>query len=265
MSGLGIVIAAAIVGLLGLIIGILLGIVGKVFEVEVDEKEVAVRECLPGNNCGGCGYAGCDALAAAIAKGEASASACPVGGAAAATAIAEIMGAEVDLTRYVAYVHCCGTPENAVSKYEYIGNVSCREAVTVGGGSSKLCSYGCLGLGSCVDACEFNALYIIDGIAKVNKEECKGCSACIKACPKHLIELVPYEQHVFVKCSSHDKGKNVKAACKVGCIGCGLCRKTCEQGAIEIVDSLAVIDYTKCINCGKCVEKCPTKALVMVK
>lgn len=263
MSILGIVIAAAIVGLLGLLIGILLGIVSKAFEVEVDEKEVAVRECLPGNNCGGCGFAGCDALAAAIAKGEASAGSCPVGGAAAAAKIAEIMGAEVDLTRYVAYVHCCGTPENAVSKYEYVGNHSCREAATVGGGSAKMCAYGCLGLGSCVAACEFNALYIVNGIAKVNKEECKGCSACVKACPKNLIELVPYEQHIFVKCSSHAKGKAVKTACSAGCIGCGLCKKNCEQGAIELVDNIPVIDYSKCINCGKCAEKCPTKAIVL--
>ena len=264
MSTLGIVLAAAIVGLLGLIIGILLGIVGKVFEVEVDEKEVAVRECLPGNNCGGCGYAGCDALAAAIAKGEASASACPVGGAAAATQIAEIMGAEVDLTRYVAYVHCCGTPENASSRYTYIGNASCREAVTLNAGGSKACGYGCLGLGSCVAACEFDAIHIVNGIARVDKEECKGCSACVKACPKKLIDLVPYEQKVFVRCSSNDKGKAVKAACKVGCIGCGLCKKNCEAGAIEIVNNLAVIDYTKCVGCGKCTEKCPTKAIIMI-
>ena len=262
MSVLGVIVAAAIVGLLGLVIGILLGAVNKAFEVEVDEKEVAVRECLPGNNCGGCGFAGCDALAAAIAKGEASAGSCPVGGAAAATKIAEIMGAEVDLTRYVAYVHCCGTPQNAVAKYEYVGNHSCREAVTVGGGSAKACAYGCLGLGSCVEACEFNALYIVNGIAKVNKEECKACGACVKACPKNLIELVPYEQHVFVKCSSHGKGKAVKTACSVGCIGCGLCRKNCEHGAIDIVDNLAVIDYSKCVGCGKCAEKCPAKAIV---
>lgn len=258
----GILIAAAIVAILGLIIGLLLGVVGKVFEVKVDPKETAVRECLPGNNCGGCGYAGCDAVAAAIVKGEAPVNACPVGGADVAAKIGEIMGESASVTRYVAYVHCNGTPSNASAKYKYTGVSSCRQEVTVTGGGAKACSFGCLGLGSCVSACEFGAMYIVNGVAKVNKEECKGCSACVKACPKHLIELVPYDQRVFVRCSSHDKGKSVKAVCSVGCIGCGLCRKNCEQEAIEMVNNLPVIDYTKCINCGKCVEKCPTKAFI---
>lgn len=265
MNTTGIIIAAAIVALLGLLIGLLLGIISKVFEVEVDEKEEAVRECLPGNNCGGCGYAGCDALAAAIAKGEAPAGACPVGGAPVAAQIAEIMGTEVELTRYVAYVHCNGTPENASSKYIYTGNMSCREAVTLNAGGSKACAHGCLGLGSCVSACDFDAIHLVGGVPVVSKEDCKGCSACIKACPKHLIDLVPYEQHVFVRCSSHDKGKDVKAVCSVGCIGCGICKKNCEHDAIDVVDNLAVIDYSKCTNCGTCVEKCPTKALVMTR
>lgn len=74
----GVIIAAAIVGGTGIIIGLFLGISGEKLKVEVDEKEVAVREALPGNNCGGCGYPGCDGLAKAIAKGEAPANGCPV-------------------------------------------------------------------------------------------------------------------------------------------------------------------------------------------
>ena len=54
----GVIIAAAIVGGTGIIIGLFLGISGEKLKVEVDEKEVAVREALPGNNCGGCGYPG---------------------------------------------------------------------------------------------------------------------------------------------------------------------------------------------------------------
>ena len=90
----GIIIAAVLVGGVGLFIGLFLGIAGKKFAVEVDEKEILVREALPGNNCGGCGYPGCDGLAAAIAKREAPVNACPVGGAAAAVKIGEIMGQE---------------------------------------------------------------------------------------------------------------------------------------------------------------------------
>ena len=67
----GIIIAAAVVGILGILIGVFLGIASEKFKVEVDEKEILVRNELPGNNCGGCGYAGCDALAKAIAAGQA--------------------------------------------------------------------------------------------------------------------------------------------------------------------------------------------------
>ena len=67
----GIIIAAAVVGILGILIGVFLGVASEKFKVETDEKEILVRNELPGNNCGGCGYAGCDALAKAIAAGEA--------------------------------------------------------------------------------------------------------------------------------------------------------------------------------------------------
>ena len=75
----GVIMAAVVVGLIGLLIGLLLGFAAKAFAVPVDEKEIEVREFLPGNNCGGCGFAGCSGLAAAIAKGEAEVGSCPVG------------------------------------------------------------------------------------------------------------------------------------------------------------------------------------------
>ena len=90
----GIIIAAVVVSCTGLLLGLFLGVMGKKFYVEVDQKEIDVRAELPGNNCGGCGYAGCDALAKAIAAGEADCGACPVGGAPVAAKIAAIMGEE---------------------------------------------------------------------------------------------------------------------------------------------------------------------------
>ena len=90
----GILIAMAVVGAVGLFIGLFLGIAGIKFKVEVDEREEAVLSALPGNNCGGCGYAGCANLAAAIAKGEAPVNACPVGGEPVGKEIAKIMGVE---------------------------------------------------------------------------------------------------------------------------------------------------------------------------
>ena len=86
----------------------------KVIAVEVDEKEVAIREALPGNNCGGCGYPGCDGLAAAIAKGEAPVNRCPVGGEPVGKIIAGIIGQEaVETARQVAHVQCSGTCSKA--------------------------------------------------------------------------------------------------------------------------------------------------------
>lgn len=264
MSISAVIIATCVVAGVGLIVGILLGVVGKVFEVEVNEKEVQIRELLPGNNCGGCGYPGCDGLAAAIAKGEAPASGCPVGGAAVAAEIAKITGGEVDETRYVAFVHCNGTSENSGQKYIYSGNMTCREAATMVGGGSKACSYGCLGYGSCVDACQFDAIKIVNGVSVVDKEACKGCGACAKACPRHLIDLVPYEAKVLVRCSSKDKGKDVMNVCKVGCIGCSMCAKL-SGGPIEMNGNIPAVNYEGEIPDDKIemiTTKCPKKCII---
>ena len=258
-----VLIAGAAVGVLGLILGVALGIFGKIFFVAVDEREVAVRECLPGNNCGGCGYAGCDGLAAAIAKGEAPVNGCPVANAEAHAAIGAIMGQEAGaVEKKVAFVKCSGTCDKTERKYNYYGINDCRKAVMVPGAGDKLCSYGCLGFGSCVDACAFDAIHVVDGVAVVDKEKCVSCGKCVAACPKNLIEIVPYSAPVAVACSSLDKGKDVRVACKTGCIGCGICVKQCESGAIVVENNLAKIDYEKCTGCGKCAEKCPQKIIV---
>ena len=262
MNITGLIIATCLVGGTGLIIGLLLGFAGKAFEVEVDEKEIKVREALPGNNCGGCGYAGCDALAKAIAAGEAEANACPVGGADVAGKIAEIMESTVEVTKNVAFVKCSGVCEKAPVRFNYTGNIDCKQAALSTGGGPKACSFGCMGFGSCVNVCEFDAIHIIDGIAKVDIEKCVACGKCIKECPKNLIELVPYEQKQKVVCNSRDFGKDVKSVCQTGCIGCKICEKNCEFDAIHVVDNIAHIDYTKCTNCGKCKEKCPVKVIL---
>lgn len=262
MNFLGILIAAALVGGLGIVIGLLLGVAGEKFKVEVDEKEVAVRELLPGNNCGGCGFAGCDALAKAIAVGEAAVNACPVGGEAAGSKIAEVMGVEsAPGERMVAFVKCAGTCDKSEDKYNYFGISDCRMAYVVPGHGDKKCSYGCMGLGSCVKACPFDAIHIVNGVAFVDKEACKACGKCVAACPKHLIELVPYGAEYKVSCSSNDKGKAVKDACMAGCIGCLLCAKNCPSGAVKVENNLAKIDYSLCTNCGTCATKCPVKII----
>lgn len=258
MNAGAIIAATLLVAAVGLFIGVFLGVAGKKFEVETDEREVKVREALPGNNCGGCGYPGCDGLAAAIAKGKAPVNGCPVGGDAAAKVIAEIMGQEVvETERQTAFVKCSGTCTKAKENFRYTGVQDCEMMAFVPGGGAKACTYGCLGFGSCVKACPFDAIRIVDGVAVVDREACKACGKCLEKCPRNLIELVPYEQKTRVSCASHAKGKAVTEACETGCIGCKKCEKNCPAGAITVTDFCAHIDYSKCTNCGKCQEICP--------
>lgn len=258
----GIISAAAVVGIVGILIGVFLGFASEKFKVEVDEKEILVRNELPGNNCGGCGYAGCDALAKAIAAGQAEVGACPVGGPQVADKIGEIMGVSAgSAEKKVAFVKCKGTCDKTKVQYNYYGIDDCKKITVVPGTGEKACAYGCMGYGSCVKACAFDAIHVVDGIAVVDKEKCVACGKCVASCPNHLIDLVPYSAKHLVQCSSHDKGKDVKAKCSVGCIGCTLCTKQCEFDAIHMDNNVAVIDYEKCTNCGKCALKCPVKII----
>ena len=263
MNVTAILVAALVVGGVGILIGFFLGISGEKFKVEVDEKEVAILGELPGNNCGGCGYAGCSGLAAAIAKGEAPVNQCPVGGAPVAAKIGAIMGVDAGAgEKKVAFVKCAGTCDKTQKDYEYTGNEDCASMMFVPNGGPKACNYGCLGFGSCVKACQFDAIHVVNGVAVVDKEKCVACGKCAEACPRHLIELVPYKANHLVQCSSHDKGPAVKKVCEAGCIGCTLCTKQCEFDAIHMDNNVAVIDYTKCTGCGKCAAKCPAHVII---
>lgn len=258
----GVAIATGVVSLLGLLIGLFLGVVYKKLEVPVDEKEAKIRELLPGANCGGCGYAGCDACANAIASGKAPADACPVASHDKHVEIAKIIGGNVGTSeKKVAFVNCAGTCDKAKINSSYYGPRDCRLAAGIGGNGSKGCSYGCMGFGSCVKVCAFDAIHIVNGVALVDKEKCTACGKCVAECPNHIIELVPYKARTMVSCSSHDKGKDVKTVCSVGCIGCKLCEKACKFDAIHVKDNLSKIDYSKCTNCGECVKVCPVKII----
>ena len=263
MNITAVIIAAVIVGGTGLFIGVFLGLAGKKFAVEVDEREEAILGVLPGNNCGGCGYAGCSGLAAAIAKGEAEVGSCPVGGAPVAAKIGEIMGVSAgEQIHEVAFVKCGGTCEQAATDYEYHGIGDCVMVNMMQNSGPKTCTYGCLGEGTCVKACPFDAIHIVDGVAVVDKEKCKACGKCVEVCPKHLISLRPYSNTVQVACSSTDKGPVTMKACKTGCVGCGICVKNCQHDAVKVENFHAIIDPEKCVGCGACMEKCPKKCIV---
>ena len=259
-----IIISVLVVAGSGLIIGLILSLAGKKLAVETDEREAQIREALPGNNCGGCGFPGCDGAAAAVAAGKAPVTVCPVGGAPVAEKIGEIMGQEVGATvRKTAFVRCMGSCETAKQQYAYTGVASCAMAGLLPGGGPKACSGGCLGFGDCVKACKFQAVSIRNGVARVDREACKACGACVKACPRGLIELIPYEKpRCHVACGTRDRGKAVMEVCGSGCIGCRKCEKNCPAGAVTVEGGAARIDPQLCTGCGTCAEQCPRGCII---
>jgi len=254
--------AVAVLSSLGLVFGVLLGFASKVFEVKHNPLVGDVLMVLPGVNCGGCGYAGCEQYAIAVADNGEVPTLCSVGGSPVALKIGDIMGVKVSATeKMVAYVTCNGDCDKAKQLYEYHGIMDCTSAAALPGGGAKSCSYGCLGLGTCVKACEFDAIRIIDGIAIIDESKCTNCGACMKVCPKNLIESVPENSRVRVACNSKDSAKDTMGSCKVGCIACKKCEKACEFDAVHVNDSLSKIDYSKCTQCKACVKACPTASI----
>ena len=262
-----IVIAIAILGALGLIFGLVLAAASKIFYVETDPRLEQLNECLPGANCGGCGYAGCAGYAEAVLKGEAPIGKCASGGNEAAKEMAAIMGVEAEaVTRKVALVRCSGEKHydkdgnltsGARVKAEYEGFKDCLAASKVGGNGPLSCKFGCLGFGTCVKACKYGAMSVKDGVAHVDEDLCVGCMACAQVCPRKIITAVEPSQNVIIACNSLAKGAVTNRACTIGCIGCGKCMKNCPSGAITITNNLAQIDSSKCTNCGECAKVCP--------
>jgi len=245
------------ISLLAFFFGLGLAIASKVFAVTTDERIEQVLDHLPGVNCGACGFAGCSAAAEAIVKGEAPPNVCPVATSIAHQQIANIMGTEVgEKERMVSVLRCSGG-HKVPDKFAYSGVSDCNAAALVQGGP-KACSYGCIGLGSCVEACPFEAIRMgPDGLPEVIEERCTACGKCAEVCPNNLFAIVPVSKTVHIRCRSCDKGAVVRKICDTGCIACRKCEKVCPVNAITVENNLAAIDYGKCIACGKCVKACP--------
>ena len=248
--------------IIGAICAVVLAVASKIMAVKENEKIPQIRECLPGANCGACGFAGCDGYAKALAENEGTATnLCVPGGDSVSRKLSEILGVEFeDVVEQVAVVRCAGDCNYTQDKVEYDGIESCAAAKLIFGSKGE-CSYGCMGLGDCAKVCPNDAICINNGIAHIDSRRCVGCGLCVKACPNHLISLMADVERVVVTCSNKDKGGITRKACKSGCIGCKKCEKVCSTGAIKVKDNLAVIDYSKCPECedfGVCARECTT-------
>ena len=258
-----ILITAVFAAGLALVLGILLCVFRSVFHVETDVLIGVIRETLPGANCGACGFPGCDGFAAACAAKEADPAKCTVSDAANTKKRAELLGGSADVKPVVAVVGCQGSPEYAVYKGVYTGLKNCRGAKIVPNGV-KVCAWGCIGFGDCVEVCAFGALSMgPNGLPIIDRAKCKGCKRCILECPQGIIRLIGAEEKgAFAFCNNRNPIKPaVRKACKIGCIKCEACVKKCPVQAITMEYSIPKIDYSKCTSCGECVEKCPQKVL----
>ena len=252
------------IGAIGLFFGAVLAFASIIFKVDKDERIDLINNELPGANCGGCGYAGCAALAQAIVENGESPAKCNLMTTEKAQIIASIMGTEAgEIVRKTATIACNGTCDKCSDKCEIFGIDDCYTASQLGTGP-KNCEYGCMGLGSCVKVCPENAISIQNGIAVVDKDKCIGCGKCEATCPKNLIHLVDDKRYAIIKCASRDKGVVVKNYCEAGCIACKICEKKCPKEAIVIENNLAVIDYDKCIGCSICAKECPKGVIEMI-
>jgi electron transport complex protein RnfB len=256
--------------LLALISAVILYFIAQKFKVFEDPRIDQVQAALPAANCGGCGFAGCRNLAEALVKADTFEGLyCPVGGAEVMADVAKILGKEAPVVDpQVAVLLCNGTPEYRPRTSKYRGASDCRISNSLYIGETD-CSYGCLGMGDCVRACSFDAMYMdsITELPVIIDDKCIACGACVKACPRNIIELrkkAKKERKIYVACSNCDKGGPARKACKVACIACSKCLKVCEFDAITIENNLAYIDADKCTFCRKCVTECPTSSIIEV-
>lgn len=253
--------------ILGFLAAAILYFIASKFKVYEDPKIDEVEEALPSTNCGGCGHPGCRAFAEACVKADdLSDLHCPVGGNETMQNVADLLGMEVEeRDPYVAVVLCSGSFEFRKKVNLYDGTPNCTVAHGLYGGDTG-CQNGCLGFGECVDACDFEAMYMDEktGLPVVIQDKCTACNACVTACPRDIMELRPMgrrSRRTFVSCINVDKGGAAKKACEVACTGCSKCEAECKYDAITIENYLAYIDAEKCKNCRKCAPVCKSNSI----
>jgi len=251
-----------LMGCIGLFFGIGLALAAHKFKVESNPKIEAIQECLPGANCGACGFAGCEAYADALINDpDVEPNLCFPGKTDVAKAIAEISGKNLELKEgSIAYIHCAREDRDDYKKHEYIGYGSCSAAELAFAGPTD-CQFGCVGFGDCMHACPFNAIVMENDFPHIDPELCVGCGLCVKACPKGIISIIPKKARTIVRCWNQDPSKVTQSICSLGCLHCQACVRDCPADAVYLDNGVIKIDYEKCeidgTNCNlECMNAC---------
>ena len=269
---MAVVVAALVMAALGLLTSGGLLIAARKFYVYEDPRIGQIEDLLPGANCGACGLPGCRAYSEALVL-QGREAACPAAGGDTMAAIGVVLGKQLEASApVVAALFCEGRDDVAQTRGIYEGLEDCRAAHLLGL-AEKICPYGCMGLGTCIAACPFDAIVVDGSIVRILPDKCTGCGNCVAACPRDLLQLIPEGHQVLVACASHDGAKKVKTYCSVGCVSCRACLhkevkgkvRGCPHDAIRFEDGLAVIDHEACTQCWECVEMCRTDTIIHVQ
>ena len=251
---------------IGALLALVLYVTSRKFYFQTDPKIIEVESMLPQANCGGCGHASCHGFAVACVKADSLHHLiCTVGGKSVMENVANALGKTASpIKPTVATVRCGGSCELRARVNQYDGATTCSIVHNLYGGETA-CSWGCIGLGDCVDVCRFNAIKLNTKtlLPEINADKCTSCNACILACPKGIIELRNMNENkhrIYVNCVTKDV--SVIDSCSVACNGCTDCINVCADNAIQLINKTAYIDSSVCTLCGKCVAVCPTHAIV---
>ena len=257
-----IIIAIISITLIGAFCATVLSIAAKVMHVDVDERIVKLESILPSTNCGACGFPGCAGYASAIVEDSTvKTNLCTPGGETVVSKISKIMGVEKeDVISKVAIIHCGGEYEARFRKMDYKGIETCIAATAVHRGENA-CGFGCLGYGDCLKACPSNAICIVKGLARINRNLCTGCGLCVPSCPHKLITIQDTNVQTAMACVNKERGAIARKKCTRCCIGCKRCARECPERAIVVENDLAIINVERCMRCGHCADICPTKCI----
>lgn len=252
---------------LGFVAAGVLAVASRLLYVEEDPRIEVVTDALPGANCGGCGFAGCESYAVAVLNDPLMPpNLCCAGGPDVSVRVAELTGKAMgDADPKVVFRRCVKDQGGVLKRFQYLGAQSCAAANLVLGGPDA-CKYSCLGFGDCVRACPFDAMWIEGGLVRIAPDKCTSCGTCIRTCPNSILELIPRRARVMVFCSTQDKGKAVKDVCEAGCVNCGACIKKCPAKCISTENGRIAIDHAACLAYGPdcdeaCVKACPRDIL----